>query len=65
MYEKNIATAAQAFLDKEAPAQKVKQWKLSGRKAFCATPAKIRQLRRLFGYQLAATSGKMRGWFLC
>ena len=63
MYAKNIAKAAQAFLDKEAPVQKVKQWKRDGRKTPCATPAKLRQLRRLFTYQLAATSGKMRGWF--
>ena len=61
MYAENITQAAQALLDKEAPAQKVKQWKQDGRKTPCATPAKIRQLRRLFQYQLAATSGKMRG----
>ena len=63
MYAKNIATAAQALADKGAPEQKVMQWKRDGRKTPCATPAKIRQLRRLFTYQLAATSGKMRGWF--
>lgn len=63
MYEKNIAKAAQAFLDKEAPAQKVMQWKRDGRKTPCVTPAKIRQLRRLFKYQLASTSGKMGRWF--
>ena len=64
MYAENIAKAAQALLDKEAPAQKVKQWKRDGRKTPCATPAKLRQLRRLFKYQLAAASGKMWGWFL-
>ena len=63
MYAENIAIAAQALLDKEAPAQKVIQWKRDGRPTPCATPAKIRQLYRLFRYQLAATSGKMRGWF--
>ena len=63
MYAKNIAKAAMALLDKEAPVQKVQQWKRDGRKTPCATNAKIRQLRRLFVYQLAATSGKMRGWF--
>ena len=63
MYAKNIAKAAQAFLDKEASAQKVQQWKRDRRKTPCATPAKIRQLRRLFKYQLAAASGKMGGWF--
>ena len=63
MYEKNIAKAAQAFLDKEAPAQKMKQWKRDGRKTLHITPAKTRQLHRLFKYQLAAGSGKMRGWF--
>ena len=65
MYAKNIAKAAMALLDKEAPAQKVTQLKRDGRKTPCATPAKIRQLRRLFRYQLAASSGKMGGWFLC
>lgn len=63
MYEKNIAQAAQAFLDKEASPQKVKQWKRDGQIRPCATPAKLRQLRRLFKYQLAASSGKMGGWF--
>ena len=63
MYAKNIATAAKAFLDKAAPVQKMKQWKRDGRKKLCATPAKTRQLRRLFKYRLAATSGKIRGRF--
>ena len=61
MYAKNIATAAQAFLDKEASPQKAKQ--LKGCTRPCITPAKIRQLRRLFRYQLAAIDGKMRGKF--
>ena len=63
MYAKNIATAAQALVDKGAPEQKVMQWKRDGRKAFCVTPAKIRQLRRLCKYQIAATSGKIGRWF--
>ena len=63
MYAKNIAAAAQAFLKKEASDQKVKQWERDGKK--CAAPAKVRQLRRLFKYQLASTSGKMKGWFKC
>ena len=63
MYEKNIATAAQSFLAKETPAQKLKQWKRDGRKTLHITPAKIRQLHRLFKYQLAAGSGKMGRWF--
>lgn len=60
MYAQNIATAANAFLVKTAPDQKVKQWERDGRKTR-ATTAKIRQLRRLFTYQLAASSGKMGG----
>lgn len=47
MYAKNIATAAQALLNKEAPAQKMEQWKRDWRKTPRVTPAKIRQLRRL------------------
>ena len=54
MYEKNIATAAQSFLNR---------WTFKQGKKPCATPAKIRQLHRLFKYQLAAGSGKMGGWF--
>ena len=63
MYARHIATAVQAFLDKEANPQKVKQWKRDGQIRPCATQAKIRQLRRLLRYQLAAIDGKMRGEF--
>ena len=63
MYEKNIATAAQAFLDKIAPPQKVAQWKKDKRIRPCVTPANVRHLRRLFKYQLAVSSGKMKNWF--
>lgn len=59
MYARHIATATQAFLDKEASPQKVKQWKQDGQIRPCATQAKIRQLRRLFRYQLAAIDGKL------
>ena len=62
MYAKNIAMAAQSFLDKEAPTQKVDQWKRDRRGRKCATHAKIRQLKRLFRYQLAATNGQLKGW---
>ena len=63
MYAKNITAAMLALLDKEAPPQKVEQWKKDGRVRPCITQAKIRQLRRLFRYQLAAIDGKMRGNF--
>ena len=63
MYAKNITAAMLALLDKEAPPQKVEQWKKDGRVRPCITQAKIRQLRRLFRYQLAAIDGKMRGGF--
>ena len=62
MYAKNIATAAQSFLAKEAPTQKVDQWKRDRRGRKCATSAKVRQLKRLFRYQLAATNGQLKGW---
>ena len=61
MYAKNITTAMLALLNKEASPQKAKQ--LKGCTRPCITPAKIRQLRRLFRYQLAAIDGKMRGNF--
>ena len=61
MYAKNITVAMLALLNKEASPQKAKQ--LKGRTRPCITPAKIRQLRRLFRYQLAAIDGKMRGDF--
>ena len=63
MYAKNITTAMIALLNKEAPPQKVKQSKLDKIFRPCITQAKIRQLRRLFRYQLAAIDGKMRGDF--
>ena len=62
MYAKNITAAMLALLNKEASPQKAKQLK-KGRTRPCITPAKIRQLRRLFRYQLAAIDGKMRGDF--
>ena len=61
MYSKNITTAMLALLNKEASPQKAKQ--LKGQTRPCITKAKIRQLRRLFRYQLAALDGKMRGKF--
>ena len=61
MYAQNITHAMLAFLNKEASPQKAKQ--LQGRTRPCITQAKIRQLRRLFRYQLAAIDGKMRGGF--
>ena len=63
MYEKNITAAMLALLDKEAPPQKVEQWKKDGRVRPCITPAKVRQLRRIFRYQLAARDGKLRWAF--
>ena len=63
MYQKNITTAMLALLDKEAPPQKVAQWKREKHQRPCITPAKFRQLRRLFRYQLAAKDGRMRGTF--
>lgn len=63
MYQKNITTAALALLDKEAPPQKVGQWKKDGRVRPCITRARVRQLHRLFRYQLAAMNGKLRRAF--
>ena len=63
MYAQNITAATLAFLDKEAPPQKVAQWKREKRQRPCITPAKFRQLSRLYRYQLAAIDGKMRGKF--
>ena len=64
MYAKNIAIAVDALIDKESPRQKVDQWRRDGRRRFRITAAKINQLRRHARYQLAASSGKMGGWFL-
>ena len=63
MYRKNITAAMLALLDKVASPQKVEQSKLDTRIKPSITQAKIRQLRRLFRYQLAALDGKMRGDF--
>ena len=63
MYQKNIATATQALLDKVASPQKVSQWKRDRKIRPYITPAKINQLRRLFRYQLIATTGKRGAWF--
>lgn len=63
MYAQNITAAMLALLNKEASPQKAKQLQGRTRNRPCITPAKIRQLRRLFRYQLAAIDGKMRGTF--
>lgn len=63
MYDKNITSALLAFLDKEAPSQKVAQWRLDRRSRPCITKVKFRQLRRLYRYQIAAINGKMGGSF--
>lgn len=63
MYRKNITVAMLALLNKEASPQKVEQSKQDKIFRPCITQAKIRQLRRLFRYQLAAIDGKMGGKF--
>lgn len=63
MYRKNITAATLALLDKVVSPQKIEQSKQDKIFRSCITQANIRQLRRLFRYQLAAIDGKMGSKF--